>query len=366
MRRIAFLIILALVVAAGGCGSSGPWPASSDAPVRPLEHPTIESAAARLPRGAEAGYRFAVMGDQRALADGEWQDLVTAMVDVARDDPRFLFVLDTGDVVNDGAHTDQFAMLRGILAPLSPVPYLVCVGNHELANNAPGPARAHTATFLSATDPELSAERLYYRKDVGPASFLFLDTNDFVYGAPPGRAEAQLDWLGVQLADKAAGTRIVVLHHPFVQSSAKHRDAALLMWDLTWRDRRLVDVLLNAGVDLVLTGHTHTYERFRVTRRDDGRSLQLVNISGRPRPSFLWFGAGARRATDIRGREADWLAAAGWRGLEPYEITQLEAMTEDEANQFGLFSVEADGDLVLEMVWSDGGDVRHDPPVRLE
>ena len=260
-------------------------------------------------------------------------------------------------------------MLRGILAPLSPVPYLVCVGNHELANNAPGPARANTAVFLSSADPGLTSDRLWYRKDIGPAVFLFLDTNDFVYGADDGRVEAQLDWLAVQLADKAAGTRIVVLHHPFVQSSSKHRDAALVMWDLEWRGRRLVDLLLNADVDLVLTGHTHTYERFRITRRADGRSLQLVNISGRPRPSFLWFGAGARRARDIRGRESAWLADAGWDGLEDYEIEQEEAMTGDEANQFGLFTVEADGGLLQEMVWLDGEaerGYRVDPPVRLE
>ena len=371
MRKTGTLVmLLVLVLATGGCGSSGgPWPTSSDTPVRPLAHSTVEAAAAALSPGVEAGYRFAVMGDQRALADGEWQRLVSAMVDVARDDPRFLFVLDTGDVVNDGDHADQFAMLRGILAPLAPVPYLVCVGNHELANNAPGPARAHTATFLSATDPDLSSERLYYRKDIGPATFLFLETNDFVYGADVGRAEAQLDWLAAQLADKVAGTRIVVLHHPFLQSSSKHRDAALVMWDLSWRGRRLVDLLLNAGVDLVLTGHTHTYERFRITRRADGRSLQLVNISGRPRPSFLMFGAGARRAQDIRGRESERLEAAGWRGLGDYEIVQAQAMTGDEADQFGLFTVEADGGLLQEMVWLDedaAAGYRIDAPVRLE
>jgi len=370
MRRFAILVFgLALTVAAGGCGGSGPWPASSDTPVRPLEHPTVEAAAAKLSPGVEAGYRFAVMGDQRALADGEWQDLVSAMADVARDDPRLLFALDTGDIVNDGGHADQFTMLRGILAPLARLPYLVCAGNHELANNAPGPAREHTSVFLSSADPELSPDRLWYRKDIGPATFLFLDTNDFVYGVDDGRAEAQLDWLAVQLADKVAGTRIVVLHHPFLQSSSKHRDAALLMWDLSWRDHRLVDLLLNADVDLVLTGHTHTYERFRITRRTDGRSLQLINISGRPRPSFLMFGAGARRAQDIRGQESTWLAEAGWRGLEDYEIVQEEAMTGDEANQFGLFTVEADGGLLQEMVWLDGEaerGYRIDPPVRLE
>jgi 3',5'-cyclic AMP phosphodiesterase CpdA len=369
MRRLAALVVLLMaVLAAIGCGTAGPWPRSSGIPVRPLEHPTVAAAAATLTPGPETGYRFAVMGDQRALADGEWQRLMAAMADATGGDDRFLFVVDTGDIVDDGRHGDQFDMLRGILAPMSHRPYLPAVGNHELANNDPA-ARGNTAAFLSAVDPALFVHRFWYRKDVGPASFLFLDSNDFVYGADGGRVTAQLDWLSAQLAEKVAGTRIVVLHHPFVQSSAKHRDAALLIWDLTWRGRRLVDILLDGGVDLVLVGHTHTYERFRIARRADGRSLQLVNISGRPRSSFLWFGAGARRARDIRGQERAWLEKAGWNGLEAYEIVQEQAMTADEVNQFGLFTVEADGGLLQEMVWLDEdaeSGYHTDPPIRLE
>jgi hypothetical protein len=70
-------------------------------------------------------------------------------------------------------------------------------------------------------------------------------------------------------------------------------------------------------VDLVLTGHTHTYGRFRVTRRDVG----------------------------------------GWN------VTQEEAMTNEEIDQCGLFTVEADGGVTLSMVYL--GRRSEETPVRL-
>ena len=48
-----------------------------------------------------------------------------------------------------------------------------------------------------------------------------------------------------------------------------------------------VDVI-EGGVDLVICGHTHTYERFRLRRGE--RELSLINLSGRPQNSFLFFG----------------------------------------------------------------------------
>jgi len=56
----------------------------------------------------------------------------------------------------------------------------------------------------------------------------------------------------------------------------------------------------------------------------DGQGeIVLVNLSGRPRDSVLWFGAGGRRARDIRGREDEWFAEAGWTGLRSTVIPIL-------------------------------------------
>lgn len=380
-RVLGGRLLLAALVAALGLllaslsATAGPWPRSAERPPPLLGFPTLESTLASRAAALRNGVRFAAFGDQRALADGEWQAIVAAIAARSAADSALCFVVDTGDIVDDGNYSDQFAVLAGILAPLQALPYLVAVGNHELSNEREPGARANTARFLAGIDPAFSAERMYYHKDLPGARLLFLDSNALVYGeggaeAPaPQRVQAQLDWLAARLADAPIGaSRIVVMHHPLLQSSRKHREHAVALWSLEHRGRRLPDLLLDGGVNLVLCGHTHTYERFTLTRAD-GRRLELVNLSGRPRNEFLWFGRSARRARDIAGRELSWLAGKGWRDLGGWRIEQRAAMVEDESNQFGIFTVTPAGRISLEMCFLDErqpAGLRREPPLPID
>ncbi|MBN1825381.1 MAG: metallophosphoesterase [Candidatus Eisenbacteria bacterium] len=330
-----------------------PWPGTSETPVAPLERPAPEERAAAIDVDPAEGYRFAVFGDQRALADGEWQRMIAHIDSIDRAGPPILFLVDTGDIVYNGTHTDQFAMLREILAPVERLPYLVAAGNHEVWNNKSDAARAHTARFLAGLDPALGPERLYFSERVGPALFLFLDTNDMVYGGGRNeRVPAQIAWLQERLAAREEGVRtvIVVMHHPILQSSEKHRSEAAKLWNADHGGRRLVDLFLDGGVDLILTGHTHTYERFRIERAGGG-ALDLVNLSGRPRNDLFWFGHRSRRARSFAGREKEWLESKGWRIDEGWRITQEEVMTGEGADQFGLFTVGPDGAIDAEILF---------------
>jgi hypothetical protein len=76
-----------------------------------------------------------------------------------------------------------------------------------------------------------------------------------------------------------------------------------------------------------------------------------------------------RRAKDIRGEEEEKLAKWGWKGLDSWNITQVEAMTGESHNQFAVISVDGEGDLFLEMYFLDEGQplgLRRDPSVPLE
>ena len=335
---------------------NGPWPSSSERPVAPLSHPSVETALAGLPGGPSGGFRFVAFGDQRAVADGEWQALMAAIAARAEGDARLLFMLDTGDIVNDGRHADQFALLADILAPAADLPYVVSVGNHELKDNRSPVARQNTAVCLAGLDADFGVGRMYYAKQLGRLRLLVLDSNDLVYGddgsakavatpAPGSRAEAQWRWLVDQLArpEPEGVVTVVAMHHPIVQSSKKHREAASGLWNLRVDGRSLPELFLDGGVDLVLCGHTHTFEQFRLAR--GGRAMHLINLSGRPRDSVLGWGAGARRARDILGRETERLADWGWKDLDGWTIDQVDAMTRDEADEFAVFDLPPEGPL---------------------
>lgn len=363
MKRTSLLLLLTLLTA---CGGKPMWPTTSfdEAPV--LDHPDFAQTLARENVGSATGMRMVFFGDQRALADGEFQALVQNIA--AREAQLegaapLVAIIDSGDIVDNGKHADQFAMLQEILAPLRRWPYLVAAGNHELDRDLNPEARINFVRFMGdAPGPLFERKRLWYRKDAPGLRILFLDSNDWVYGPSEDQSTTrtgQLAWLSAQMAEDFDGRTIVVMHHPILISNKKHRDSAARMWSIRWADEQLADLFTRGGVDLLVVGHTHTYERFLATD-PDGKSFQLVNLSGRPRNSFLWFGASARRAQDIRGREHDFFIRAGWprEQLEGWKFDQLAAMSdpETEANQWGEVTLNPDGTMEMEIFFLvDGG-----------
>lgn len=99
---------------------------------------------------------------------------------------------------------------------------------------------------LRGLDPN---RRGYYSYDVGGWHIVSLDSGD---GGTP--AQAQLDWLRADLATHKTACMLAYWHHPRFSSGAQHGNNANI--DAFWR------VLFDNGVDVVLNGHEHVYERF--------------------------------------------------------------------------------------------------------
>ena len=318
------------------------WSRSSTLPVPQLAHPAFDAATA----GLQPPFRFAVFGDQKGLAkSGEWDALLR---DLRSLEPPPAFLLDTGDIVENGVHRDQFVQLEQILSVVSDLPYLLAVGNHEIDDDDEV-AKGHVVEFLGGVigRDAFRVDQLYYVKTVGSLRLLMLDSNDLVYperGACTERYPArdrgarQLRWLVDELATPWDGHTVVALHHTLILSATKHEDHARCLWNGAYAahgDRTLPEILIDGGVDLVLTGHTHTYEVIRVSR--GGRSMLSVNVSGRS--------GGSRRARPVsdpmRAFAARGWDMSGWEGVSQGAVMPSGSMV----NQFGLVTVTADGAL---------------------
>ena len=332
------------------------------AQVEPLGHPSVEDRIEALGTDPSQGFRFVAFGDQKNL----WNNEFPRLLDLVRAEASkgdLLFMLDSGDFVDDGTKTDQFDTLRRHLAPVADVPYLVGVGNHELQPEK-GPegrrrAHRHTVEFLGG---EYAEGRMFYAKRVGPVRLLFLNTNDLpgvypkMYKSDPGvgaRAAAQLKWLDEELREDVHPT-IAISHHAFVQSPSKHRGHARALWNYTYRDygdRTLPEILIDGGVDLILTGHVHSYEVFKLER--GGRQMWSVNASGKP--TGIWR-SGQRMPSNWQGRELEQLKEKGFdTRLEQWTIRQLDFMTnETKQNQLAVMTVDAVGSLQIEIRSVDG------------
>ena len=261
---------------------------------RPLNHQPVKRRATDA--DISGGYRFVVFGDQKNLWEKNFDDMLRRIDATGRDKDKLplLFMMDSGDIVDNGGEGHLFEELRTHLSLVDSLPYRVGIGNHETMpkETYSDSARANTARFLGFANPDT----LYYSEMIGPARFIFLNTNEFpgiypeLFVNDPRakyRSEAQLRWLQTQLETEVHPT-IVISHHAIFQSANKHLPHAKTLWSQKHAapggqdgvGKTLPEALNDGKVDLVVTGHVHSYEIFALER--NSWTLWTLNASGVP------------------------------------------------------------------------------------
>lgn len=261
------------------------------------------------PPDGEGPLRFVIYGDTRTQA--EQHGLVARQV--LNRDPQL--AIHTGDLVATGSLDDDwqqfFRIERDLLmaVPLYPV-----IGNHELQRDDAEGLERYLRYLAVPADG-----RRYYAFTWGPVRFVMLDSND-----EWEQGGEQWAWLERELvataADPSSAHVVAVMHHgPF--SSGYHGPNQRML-------RAGVPALLREhGVDLVVGGHDHTYQR---GTRDGLRYL----VSG---------GGGA--PLYVMNRQSPGLLAFA----VDYHVVDVEVTEE----RFAIHALRADG-TTLERCWFSG------------
>ena len=139
-------------------------------------------------------------------------------------------------------------------------------GNHEYANSA-SLQDSHNIPYLSLFSMPKNAEcggiasgkKEYYSYDYGDIHFISLDSygeeqNKRVYDT----TSAQALWLKADLAANQRKWTIAYWHHPPYTMGSQSSDTDP---ELTGIRTNLIRILERYGVDLIICGHSHTYER---------------------------------------------------------------------------------------------------------
>jgi len=187
-----------------------------------------------------AAFRVVAVGDTGS-GDAGARSVRDLVLSLAPD-----LVLDAGDVAYPAGTAEQ--VRGGLLYPyaevLARVPLLPVWGNHDVGTLSGAPL---ADALVLPTNDEDGSER-FYRQRWGALEVFCLDSNDDVGAGSPQRA-----WFARSLAASTARWRFVVFHHP-AYSSSRHGSTAAI-------DASLVPLFDAAGVDLVINGHDHDYER---------------------------------------------------------------------------------------------------------
>lgn len=184
--------------------------------------------------------------------------------------PHFLLL--PGDLVDKGKKDsdwrEEFFPSMNVL--ISRVPLFPVLGNHE--ENA-----RNYFDYMALPDPEY-----YYSFSYGDADFFMIDSNRKV---EPG--SEQYRWLEEKLAASTAIWKFVCHHHPPYSSDENDygdlwKTNASTRGDL--RVRQLVPLYERYGVDIVWTGHIHSYERTWPIKEDKavdgGGTIYMITGGG--------------------------------------------------------------------------------------
>jgi hypothetical protein len=212
--------------------------------------------------GTPAATRFVVLGDPGYPNPGQVavRDAIQAWLDA---NPRagrsaFDLLLTTGDNAYRSGTNEQFQ--AGFFTPyaswLRNVPVWPIYGNHDARRWAffdlfSFPANGESGGLPSKTEH-------YYAFDYGQVHFIILDTE-----ASSMRTDSSmLRWLEADLAKSDQPWLIVAFHHPPYTHGSHNSDSRTDSGRRLFKVREEVLPLLEkAGVDLVLSGHSHMYER---------------------------------------------------------------------------------------------------------
>jgi 3',5'-cyclic AMP phosphodiesterase CpdA len=208
-------------------------------------------------------FTFIYFGDAQNDIRTHWSRVFR---EAFRDAPRAAFTLHAGDLVNRANNDAEWGEWHAAPAWVNAtIPVIAATGNHEYIRN---PEDRDGERLLSrhwrpqfafpVQDPPPGFEETCYYIDYQGARIIVLDSMR--------NREAQAVWLRGVLEDNPQRWTIITFHHP-VFSPAKNRDVPAL--------RQLWKPLLDEfKVDLVLSGHDHTYARSGDT---SGRS-DVVNV----------------------------------------------------------------------------------------
>ncbi len=204
--------------------------------------------------GSCAPLRFVSVGDGRGeeipvlgyTPSLQWPGVMSL---IATEHP--LFVIHSGDYVYDGFIADQWdSELADLMTLSTGSPFLLSLGNHD-----DGPGEGATANFnnlfVYPTDNPDTTED-YYSLVMGNVQVICLSTQTY-------NIEDQIAWMDAELTayQGIVDWRVVFFHVPIWSSGAHGSNE-----DDTPRASVMLPVLESQGVDLVINGHDHDYERF--------------------------------------------------------------------------------------------------------
>lgn len=206
-----------------------------------------------------------VLGD---WGTGEYAQYTKYLLEQEAQTRDFAGILHMGDFaynLNDDNGKVGDTYLRMVEPIAANFPYMVSPGNHESFGNW----SHYKARFNMPINEANDGTGYFYSLNLGPVHFIVYNSNSFESKSLVLEAQTEKNWIIQDLAEanKHRDVRpwiVVLAHHPYYCSidwtnpsdslNDCYKQAIIMI-------SALEDIFYEAGVDLVLQGHVHNYER---------------------------------------------------------------------------------------------------------
>jgi hypothetical protein len=241
--------------------------------------------------GTSIATRIWVLGDS-GTANADAQAVRNAYLNFTGSTSTNLWLMLGDNAYENGADSEYqtavFDMYPTILRQSVLWPAL---GNHDTAQSSNPPASLpYFAMFTLPTNAEAggmaSGTEKYYSFDYGNIHFICLDsmTSDRSSTGP------MATWLRADLASSTRQWTIAFWHHPPYSKGSHDSDTDPILAEMR---QNFLPILEDAGVDLVLAGHSHAYERSYLIDGHYGLSSTFTNAMKKDGGSGRADGTGA-------------------------------------------------------------------------
>lgn len=225
--------------------------------------------------GATAPLRFWALGDAGTANSGQIS-VVNAFRPLHAVKPADLILLLGDNAYSSGLDYQYQAAVFDIYQPfLKQVPLWSCIGNHETYGGLVEGSFAYDKIFEFPTAGECggvaSGTERYYSWNQGNVHFVSLDsmTSDRASDGPMAQ------WLMSDLQANTQPWTVAFFHHPPYTRGSHDSDYE---GELIQMRQNILPILEDYGVDLVLGGHSHCYERSFLLNGHYGASTTLSAI----------------------------------------------------------------------------------------
>lgn len=198
-----------------------------------------------------AGYTAIVVADSQGASEADYSDYEEVLAEAESSTTDEAFALHLGDMVDDGSNENYWSWLLNTDASMA-LATMPVAGNHEARQDDEALANAVAAHYNVDIPEQDTSTGIYYSFVYGDVTYIVLNTND----GDAAVGDVQKQW-AAGVAENAQTTWTILVTHKASYSKGSHQNDSDVLALRSW----LNSFCTQHDIDLVLSGHDHTYMR---------------------------------------------------------------------------------------------------------